>query len=344
MTQRLQHALDDVTRRYSEAGYFPSACVRVFDSYETLAVSTCGEATQDALFDVASLTKLATATQILHLISCGTLSLAMTLPELFPEIQQDPVLAARCRDISLYRLLTHTSSLPAWYPFYVHKGEDFFAVFRKALDFEGTTEGVVYSDLNFMLLGRLLVQVRKKPLEDCLREDLVEPLQLGKMTYLPRTGPIIPSCMGNPIEAQMVRDRGLTFDGFRPLGMPVVGSVNDGNSHYYFGDVAGHAGIFATAHAYEKLCRYYMRTQDALLLTAQAEQPDAPGRGLGFQTGISYPYGCGHTGFTGTSVYFSREKNIGAVIFTNRLFYPVSNPHLTGDFRRVVHEMVCALA
>ena len=58
---------------------------------------------------------------------------------------------------------------------------------------------------------------------------------------------------------------------------------------------------------------------------------------------MTYPYGCGHTGFTGTSIYFSREKNIGCVAFTNRLFFPETNHHNTGEFRRALHETVFAL-
>ena len=342
---RLQRAIQDITQRYSAAGYFPAACVRVFHQNETLAVACKGEANENSLFDVASLTKIATATQVLLLAGQGKLSLQTALLDALPELGADQYLNERLKGITLYQLLPHTSTLPDWYPFYSRQGESFCAVLKYALQHTEPTVGMVYSDLNFMLLGKIIEQVQQKALAVCLQEDLVEPLGLGSMTYLPdRSLPIVPSCYGNPIETRMCAERNIAFQGFRPLGQPVRGEVNDGNSHYYFHGVSGHAGIFADALAYERLCQYYMNTAVPLLLEAQKEQPSAPGRGIGFQTGLSYPYGCGHTGFTGTGIYFSRQYHIGVVSFTNRLFYPHENKNATWEFRRVLHETVFALA
>ncbi|MBQ6528964.1 MAG: serine hydrolase, partial [Clostridia bacterium] len=102
-------------------------------------------------------------------------------------------------------------------------------------------------------------------------------------------------------------------------------------------------GVFATSESYARLCRYYMTSDSGWILQAQKEQPESPGRGLGLQTGLTYPYGCGHTGFTGTSIYFSREKNIGCVAFTNRLFFQDGSTHDMSEFRRALHEIVFAL-
>lgn len=342
---RLQRAVRDITERYQAEGYFPAACVRIFNRDETLACVCVGEAGENSLFDVASLTKIATATQILHLIEKGKLSLQERALDALPALQSDMFLAKRFDSITLYQLLTHTSTLPAWYPFYSRQGEDFYAVLKYALQRTEPTEGMVYSDLNFMLLGKIIEQVQGKALEACLQQDLVKPLGLGNMTYLPdKSRSIVPSCYGNSIEMQMCADRDIPFGGFRSLGQPVCGEANDGNCHYYFHGVSGHAGIFADALAYERLCQYYMKTDDALLIEAQREQPAAPGRGIGFQTGLSYPHGCGHTGFTGTGIYFSHEYDVGAVSFTNRLFYPYENENATWEFRRVLHETAIALA
>ena len=342
--ERLQQEIEDLLERYSRAGYFPSGCVRVFTRQGTLAVASVGEATEDSVFDVASLTKIATATQVLLAVSRGELSLRGKIMDFLPEIAEDPFLRGRMGTIDLYQLLTHTSTLPDWFPFYACREPDFFQALTIALRSTEPTEGVVYSDLNFMLLGKLLERIRGKPLDLCLREDLVEPLGLGRMAYQPDPAwPIVPSSYGNPIEEDMCRERGIPFDGFRPADQPVRGEVNDGNSWYFFGGVAGHAGIFATAEAYERLCRFYMNTADPLLQEAQREQPGAPGRGLGLQTGVSYPHGCGHTGFTGTGIYFSREAEIGVVSFTNRLFYPEKNENGTWEFRRALQEAVYAL-
>ena len=342
---RLQAEITDITRRYAEAGYFPSASVLAFDAHEFLAAACVGEAREDSLFDLASLTKIATAVQVLNLIRAGRISLESTLSDVLPGISADPFLNARAGEIPFRRLLTHTSSLPAWYPFYTTGEADFFAALRIALTHTEPSEGVEYSDLNFMLLGKVLETLQGKPLARCLREDLAEPLGLGQICYHPDAGlPVVPSCYGNPIEMDMCAQRGLSYSGFRPVDQPVAGTVNDGNAHYYFHDEAGHAGVFADAAALARLCQFFMNTDDPLLLAAQEEQPGAPGRGLGFQTGISYPHGCGHTGFTGTGIYFSRTHGVGVISLTNRLFYPYENPMQTWEFRRALQEAVFALA
>lgn len=344
-TIRLRREIEDVTERYRAAGYFPSACVRVFSRSETLAAVCVGEAKEDSLFDAASLTKIATGLQILRLVSNGALALDEEICDALPPLQDDGFLRARLKGVTLRRLLTHTSSLPAWYPFYTLQSRDFIAGLSFVLAHAEETQGTVYSDLNFMLLGKVLEWIQKKPLARCLREDLAQPLHLGNMTYLPdRRLPIVPSSYGNPIEESMCRERNLTFSSFRPADKPVRGEVNDGNAHYYFGGVSGHAGIFADAAAWERLCQFCMNNDDPLVLEAQREQPGAEERGLGFQTGLSYPHGCGHTGFTGTGIYFSTEYNIGVISLTNRLFYPKDNSNATWEFRRVLHEAAFALA
>lgn len=343
-TRLLAQCVEDVTNRYAAEGYFPSASIHVFDREKTLCAVQFGDATDASWFDVASLTKIATATQILLLAESGALDLCAPVILYFSELQEDSFLRMRFEGITVIHLLTHTSTLPAWYPFYAHRELSFFEVLKKALQFEKPAEGVVYSDLNFILLGKLIERMRGKPLEQCLQEDLVRPLSLGDMTYRPGTAlPVIPSSYGNDIEMDMCRSRGIAFDGFRPLDQPICGETNDGNAHYYFHGVSGHAGLFARPEAYERLCQFYMNTTLPLLMEAQREQPFSPTRGLGFQLGPSYPYGCGHTGFTGTGIWFSREKNVGVVSFTNRLFFRQRKPDCPiGDFRRALHECVLA--
>ena len=337
----MQSIIREITGQFREAGYFPTACVRVFDREKTLAVYHTEGCTENSLFDVASLTKIATATRVLLSASAGELELDAELGEVFAEIAQDDFLSRRLKGVTIRMLLTHTSTITPWFPFYSRRGEDFWQVFRYALAHTAPVEGMEYSDLNFMLLGKWWEKRSGLTLRDCLQRDLVQPLGLGNMMFHPpQNADIVPSSFDNRIEMDMCRERGIAVEGWRPLHTPVKGTVNDGNAHYYFGDAAGHAGIFADALAYQRLCQFYMNTDLPLLAQAQREQPGAPTRGLGLQTGPMYPDGCGHTGFTGTSIYFSAQANIGVVAFTNRLYYDRKNPNATGDFRRALHEAV----
>ena len=340
--KRLFQAMHEAVKQVVEArmaeGLFPSAVVRVFDSNHTLMTAEFGGARAQSVFDVASLTKIATATQILLLISSGRLSLADKILSVLPSLNESRLLKSRLSEVDLYSLLTHTSGIVDWYPFYAHRDLPFEEVLAITLERYGRVEGMVYSDLNFMLLGKVLESVRRKPLDACLREDLVLPLKLGNMGYHPDPADdIIPSSYGNPIEEEMCAQRSIPFDGWR-AHEPLIGGCNDGNAYYYFGGAAGSAGIFADALSYERLCRFYMTSDDPLMIRAQ--QNLEMGRGLGLETGVRYPQGCGHTGFTGTSIFFSKALNIGVVAFTNRLYLKDPLPEGMQAFRRELHEAV----
>ncbi len=333
LLESVQRLLDD----YGDRGYFPSASVSVFGARETFFAATYGPATEATVYDVASLSKIATATQVLHAVSVGLFSLEDRILALLPVLAADALTRERLRDVTVFTLLTHTSGIADWYPFYAEQG-DFPAVLSIALARTPRVSGMVYSDLNFMILGKLLEAVHSLPLDACLEKNLVAPLGLGRMTYRPDLAwDIAPSCYGNPIEEEMCRERGIAFGGFRPH-TAVRGEANDGNAFYYFGGAAGSAGVFADVAAYRKLCQFYMTTDDQLFIRAQEEC--APGRGLGFQVSDMYPEGCGHTGFTGTSIYISRKLGVGAVAFTNRLYYTEKNPNATNDFRRALHRLL----
>ncbi len=323
-------------KRYQGEGYFPDAVLSVCRKDGNLYRQKAGAVHETTLFDVASLTKIATSTMVLLAIEEGRMSLESELLSLLPELGQDEALRERLSGITVSMLLTHTSTLPDWYPFYIDGRE--FPLVLKAACLNTKVNEMVYSDINFILLGKVLERLHGLPLDSCLEEKLVVPYHLGRMMYRPKfTENIAPSSWGNPIEEDMCRERGLTFSGWRPH-TPLRGEVNDGNAHYYFNGVSGHAGIFADAAAYEALLLLYLNTSSPLLISSMEEH--APTRGLGWQKSDLYPFGCGHTGFTGTSVYLSKEKNIGCVLFTNRLFYPDRNTHLTHDARRALHTLL----
>jgi len=340
VTFKLQGAVVSLLREYQERGYFPSASVRVFNGERTIAAATVGDAGPESVFDVASLTKIATATLVFFLIEQGALRLQDPIMDYLPELADGPLLRERLGAVTLEKLLTHTSGLVDWYPFYAEAG-DFAKILHIALTRYEPVKGDLYSDLNFMLLGKAVERVTGMPLDETLQTSLVGPLGLGRMAFKPDPcWDIVPSCYGNPIEEAMCAERGITFTGWR-AHEPVRGEANDGNAFYFFQGVAGSAGIFAEPTAYQRLCQHYL-TADSPLLTA-AQSARAAARGLGFQAGELYPEGCGHTGFTGTSLYISRKLNIGVVAFTNRLFYRTPNPNPTNDFRFALHHAVAAV-
>ncbi|MBQ7058416.1 MAG: beta-lactamase family protein [Firmicutes bacterium] len=348
-----QMSLDSLIQGYVDRGYFPSCVVSVFDREGTLYRKAFGTndfpggkrlaADTDTAYDMASCTKIATATGILMLVSEGKLSLDDRLPDILSEIRNYPDLFSRTEHVTLRQLLTHTSGILDWYPFYVQKGRDFFEVFESFIGKTEVMKGMVYSDMNFMLLGKVLERIKEKDLRSCQR-DLKAALGARRMDY-PEIGQVFsaadhiaPSCFGNAIEEHMVAERGLVFRDWRSKDRPTIG-VNDGNAHYFFDDAAGHAGIIADADAYERLGRLYLTSEDPVLKGSMEDV--GCGRGLGWQIDpLMYPDGCGHTGFSGTYIYVCRSKGIGAVALANRLAFRLAHGTNTNEFRRALAAAV----
>ena len=84
------------------------------------------------------------------------------------------------------------------------------------------------------------------------------------------------------------------------------------------------------------------------LLRLPAGRVGRPGRLPGGQNRLlrpagpqRYPEGCGHSGFTGTSLWISRTHGLGAVILTNKFYRTQGEPPgNSNEFRRAVHYVL----
>lgn len=320
--------IGEIIEKYRAAGYFKQAACAVFNKDGILYTYGAAGADEKSVFDMASLTKLFTTTAVLRLIDEGKIG----LHEKIEAYLTVPFLRVReaFAQISVYQLLTHTSGLIAWHPFYAEKGS-FYEILEKLIVLPLKQGNVCYSDLSFILLGRIVCAVTGMSLERAIDTYVKAPLGLETLMYCPKNKEnIVVSSYDNKIEEGMCAERGIQFDGFRPHGHPICGEANDGNCWYYFGGVSGHAGLFSDAQSTARLGIFYLKAggsavpkisahRDGGCVFYEAQQPHEGTRGLGFDTGALYPEGCGHTGFTGTSLYISVKNNIGAVLLTNRL-------------------------
>ena len=279
-------------------------------------------------FDLASLTKPHTATAVLAVAKERGISLDACAGELLGRTD------SWLKGITLRSLLTHTARLQAWYPLYAD-ARPFFDI-MSALPLGG--EGMVYSDLSYMLLREVLCTVTGLDFAEVIRRYVSQPLGIDELCFLPdKSLPLVPSCRDNAVEENMCRERGITFEHFRPHFTDVIGEPNDGNAHYYFNGISGHAGLFGTSRAVAKLGLFYLNTGDSAFTGAVTPQPGCAGRCLAFHTGAAFPTGCGHTGFTGTSLWIDREAGIGLAMLTNRLYYDHLPQADMNAFRAEVH-------
>ncbi len=307
-------------------------------------------ASPQTLFDIASLTKLFSTTALLRLVTMGKTSLDQPAAEAVPQPLASLLGALKDPPITLRALLTHSSGLHAWFPFYacreMHSDDlprhdavsfhspmpsDFVCCFEEFLHRYPRKVETIYSDINFMLVGIAISFLTGMSLDQALKTLVLDPRGLESTGYRPLGNQRLaarayaPTERGNQIEQDMVAALGMRFSGWRSNTAQILGEANDGNCWYYFGGVAGHAGLFSTAKDLCHLGNIYLDDSgsDAGLLdpslAALAIKDTGTGRGLGFQFGSRYRNGCGHTGFTGTMLAILPEAHLSIAILTNRL-------------------------
>jgi CubicO group peptidase (beta-lactamase class C family) len=286
------------------------------------------------VFDLASVTKvMATTMAIMLLVDKGQVDVDAPVYKYLPDFR-----GPHLDSITVKHLLQHSSGLVQWQPLYyqaANKAEVYKAIREMPLGW-GVGEARHYSDLGFMLLGYIVERVSGKPLDTFVEQQIYNPLGLRHTMFNPRARGVTNFAateQGNVYEKHMVYDS--TF-GYRYLGDPkswnkwrtnvLVGEVDDGNSYYAHGGVAGHAGLFSTAGDIRVLMDLLVNrgtVNGKRLVRADVVDRfltvDKYGHYLGWQEQTGLPPGSFmHTGFTGTNVIGVPKYGLSIVLFTNR--------------------------
>lgn len=328
-------------------GVFPGA-VLAYGTSQSYEVKTYGVTTtldggapvrEDTIYDIASLSKLFTATAALLLIERGVIRLDDPLGRFLPSLAQGDKSELRLR-----HLLTHTSGLAAHKPYFEQArshSEMLELIASDPLEYMTGTK-VVYSCLGFITLANVIQTVTGQPLNQFLQENVF--YQLGM--HLTGYGPIkLPREQVAPTEDCLWR------------GRMVWGEVHDENA-FAQGGVSGNAGLFSTAPELALFAQMMLRNGASILSPATvhaATRNYTPGlqenRGLGWQLRSNeYPWcgdlapanSYGHTGFTGTSLWISPENDLFIVLLTNRVHPTRANTqHIR--FRPLLHNLLIAL-
>ena len=286
------------------------------------------------MFDLASVTKvMATTMATMMLVDRGKVDVDAPVSRYLPDFR-----GPHLDSITVRHLLQHSSGLVQWQPLYYRAANSAqtHAVIRDMPLQWGVGDARHYSDLGFMLLGYIVERVSGVPLDAFLAQNLYRPLGLKSTTFNPKAHGFTEFAateQGNVYERHMVYDS--TF-GYRYRDDPTVwngwreyvlnGEVDDGNSFYANGGVAGHAGLFSTAgdlgvlldllnHRGTYAGRQYISPQvvDAFLTRDKYQNY------LGWQAPSMLPEGSfSHTGFTGTYVLGVPKYGLSIVLLTNR--------------------------
>ncbi|WP_099303784.1 serine hydrolase domain-containing protein [Bacillus sp. Marseille-P3800] len=293
--------------------------------------------TTETIFDLASLTKVVVTLPLtLMLLDKQFLSLDTKVSRFVPSFQKEGKEA-----ITIRHLLTHTSGLKAHHPFYKEERTSNIPdkiASMPLLAFPG--KRVIYSDLNFILLHHIIENVTKTDLPTFANEQLFTPLNMKQTSFSPTTGSYA-STEWDESTRQYLH-----------------GIVHDENARY-FGGVSGHAGLFSTVEDLESFSEmveqngfYKGKQLISESLMKQSKQSKTEGlnerRGLGWMlkdygyascgerfTSFSY----GHTGFTGTSMWFDPLDGLSVIFLTNRVHYGRENKEII-RIRAELHDLI----
>jgi len=270
----------------------------------------------ESLFDLASLTKpIVTATVLAQLVSEGAVKLEDKVSAYLGEFR------LKRFDPQVAKLLNHTSGLPAHMHLY-RWSKDVGGAVRFISDLQpeyepGSKE--VYSDLGYIVLGRLIEEVTRTPLNEAARERVFTRASMRRTMYTP-----------DPSKHVIALTEQYTD---RPHG---PGIVHDENC-YFLGGVCGHAGLFSCLADLENYALHLL-ARDTRIFSPTAfrlflDRSNIP-------LGGEHSYGwfikspnsqffvndfsdnsIGHTGFTGTGIWFDLKTNLCTILLTNRVYF-----------------------
>jgi CubicO group peptidase (beta-lactamase class C family) len=312
-----------------------------YDAPEHLA-STPLPATTSTVYDLASLTKLFTATLVMQLVEQGQIALDQTVATYVPGFARGGK-----ERVTIRQLLTHTSGLAAGMPLYELAGDKqvrLDAALGAPLTAPPNT-AYCYSDLGFIALGVVVEHVTGQTLDLLVREKIAVPLGLRDTGYLSTLG-----------TTERIAPTEFRRDAHHTLAW---GVVHDENAHA-LGGVAGHAGLFGTASDVARFGACIVRGGKldgtrllrpetvAAMTSLQTPHVEQSWRGLGFHLNqqqfmgaLSSPCTYGHTGFTGTSIVIDPRRSLVLVLLTNRV-HPSRERTGINEVRQGVADAVAA--
>jgi Beta-glucosidase-related glycosidases len=312
--------------------------------------------TTETIYDVASVTKIcATTLAVMKLVDEGKLDFNKKLGDYLPWVKNTDK-----ADLLIEDILLHQAGLVAWIPFYKEtidiskaplrsiysttRSETFpdrvaenlymrsswrDTIFHRMLQSAlGPSGKYVYSDNDFIFLGKIVESISGMPLNEYVKKYFYEPMGLSTIGFRPRE--------------RFTLDRIAPTESEKYFRLQhLQGDVHD-PAAAMLGGVAGSAGLFSNAYDLAAVMqmllnegnfngRKYIDEETIRLFTSYNSHLSR--RGLGFDkpekdhSTSADPYPAksvspltfGHTGFTGTAVWADPKYNLVFIFLSNRV-------------------------
>ncbi len=325
-------AIDEIVARGIADAETPGAVVLVLHHGEFIHRAAYGDAQieptprempLDAIFDLASLTKpIATATSVMILVDDGLIDLDAPVSRYLTEFTSHGKDA-----ITVTQLLTHQGGLiPDNHLRDYGDGPE--TAWERICDLELTAvpgERFIYSDVSFIVLGKLVERVGGRPLDEFSAESIFTPLAMHDTAFR----------IADVLREEERLQRCIPTE--RRNGEWMRGEVHDPRTFALDG-VAGHAGLFSTADDLARYARMILGggeldgtrilSPEAIATISAPYMVSSGIRGLGWdkQTGYSRNRGegmtdaaIGHGGFTGTAIWIDPGLDLAVIFLSSRL-------------------------
>ena len=378
--------VDNIVAKAIEAKAFPGCQIVVAidgkiviqKSYGTTIYENGDSITNEHIYDIASITKIASSTTaLMRLKTLGKFDERSSLNELVPEYVKETPYA----DLKAIDLLTHQAGLTPWIAFYkrtLENGELDPSVYSKTDkgvynravadnifikdDYWKTMLKIIvetpltgkksyeYSDLSYYFFNKYIEITSGMGQNEFVEKEIYQPLGLQTMTYLPlkkfSRKRIVPTEYDKEFRKQLIH-----------------GYVHDPGAAM-MGGVAGHAGLFSIATDLAALMQFLLNKgqigDQSIIKKEIVDQFTAcqfcPGnrRGIGFDKptvsikngptcDLVSPSTFGHSGFTGTITWADPENKVNFVFLSNRVYPDADNWKITKmnvrtEIQRVIYE------
>jgi len=327
MRSDLGATLDSIMRAGIQGGAAPGGSLAVgrfgrmvhiagYGRLDTAVTSAAVDS--NTIYDMASLTKvIATTTAAMMLEEQGLLDLDRTVASYLPALNSPDK-----STITMRMVISHRGGFEAFAPLFreFRGGEQYLQQINlRPLKFRPGTE-TVYSDWDMILTQLVIERITGMSLDRFVQEKVFGPLGMKSTMFTPGTA-LRPRIA--PTEIDTAR------------GGLVWGKVHDENADA-MGGVAGHAGLFSTAHDVAIFAQMLLNggeyggvriVSPATIARWTARQGQASSRAMGWDTpsaGSSAghffsPRSFGHTGFTGTSIWIDPQRDLFVILLTNRV-------------------------
>ena len=331
---------------------------------------------QDAVYDIASLTKLfASSFALMKLYDEGKLDVNSTLGDFFPFMNQSDK-----GNIKLIEFLTHQSGMTPWIPIYKMTCKDKCLdvnYYRESIDEEHTVrvaknmylsdefkyeiydtimkselkeKKYKYSDLGFYFVPGIVESITNQSFESYLQETFFEPLNLNHICF-------------KPLNKHDIHNIVPTEDDKYFRKQLLCGDVHD-QTAALFGGVSGHAGLFSNARDLAVMMQLLLNggyangtqfiSEETINYFTSAPFADNENRrGIGFDKPELDPEAkyytpskqssmasYGHAGFTGTFAWADPANNLIVIFLSNRVYPTSDNNKLSKlNLRTEIHDL-----